>query len=329
MKSILAICFASAYGLAIRYLFLFFVNFTEVISLSLVFVAPFAIGYVTVALSGLEKVENSLSAFFRPWAVTAILLLLTIFLSLEGAICWVIIYPFFSVAAGIGGLIAYYFMRHRKQQAENAENPDILDDFDRPGRLKMSPFLLLPFVLGLVEDDRFLSPAVHEVTREITVAAPAEHVWKVLTAIDTIRAEDDHSFFREVLDLPRHLRTELDTLAPGGRRTAYYERGLYFEETIAECVPGRLLRLRIKSNPGSIPPHVLDEHVVIGGKHFKALEDTYRLTPLPGGRCRVQLTGRVEINTPFNWYACRWANWLMSDAFDNLLQIVQKRATVR
>ncbi len=326
MKSVFAICFASFYGLAIRYLFLFFSNITEVISLSLVFVAPFAIGYVTVALSGLQRVENGLSAFFRPWAVTAILLIVTIMLSMEGAICWIIIYPFFSAGAGIGGLAAFYMMRYRKKQAGNAENPDILDDFDRHSRLKMSPFLLLPFVLGLIEDDRLQSPAIYEVTREITVAAPVERVWDALTTIDTIRVEDDNSFFRVVLGLPRHLRTELDTLAPGGRRTAYYERGLYFEETIIECDPGRLLRLRIKSEPGSIPPNVLDEHVVIGGKHFKALEDTYRLTPLPGDRCRVQLTGRVEINTPFNWYAKLWANWLMSDAFDTLLQIVQKRA---
>lgn len=326
MKSLLAICFASFYGLAIRYLFLFFSGFTEVISISLVFVAPFAIGYVTVALSGLDRVENGISAFFRPWAVTAILLFATILLSMEGAICWIIIYPFFSVAAGIGGLMAYYFMRDRKQKAENAENPDILDDFDRHGRLKMSPFLLLPFMLGLIEDDRLQFTASHEVSRGITVAAPAERVWESLTTIDTILAEEDNSFFREALGLPRHLRTELDTLAAGGLRTAYYERGLYFEETIAECVPERLLRLRIKSDPGSIPPNVLDEHVVIGGKYFKALEDTYRLTPLPDGRCRVQLTGRVEINTPFNWYAKLWANWLMSDAFDNLLQIVEKRA---
>lgn len=329
MKSLLAISFASVYGLFIRYLFLFFGNFAEVISISLVLVAPLAIGYVTVALSGLEKVSDGITAFFRPWAVTAILLVLTIVLSVEGAICWIIIYPFFSIAAGAGGLIAYYIMRGREQQAKNEQNPDILDDFERPDRFKMAPLLLLPFLLGLIEDDRFLSPAAYEVTREITIAAPAERVWKTLTAVDTIRAEEDHSFFRAALDLPRHLRTELDTLAPGGRRTAYYERGLYIEETVAECVPGRLLRLQIRSNPGSIPPNVLDEHVVIGGKHFKALEDTYRLTPLPGGQCRVQLTGRVEINTPFNWYARLWANWLMSDAFDNLLHIIQKRASAQ
>lgn len=327
MKTLLAICFASFYGLAIRYLFLFFDNFTEVISLSLVFVAPFAIGYVTVALSGLEKVENGLAAFFRPWVVTALLLILTIMLSVEGAICWIIIYPFFSVAAGIGGLIAYYMMRYRKEQVQNEDNPDILDDFDRPGRLKMSPFLLLPFVLGLIEGDRLQSPAGHEVRSEITIDAPVERVWEALVAVDTIPAEDDRSLFREVLGLPRHLRTEVDTLAPGGRRTAYYERGLYFEETIAECIPQRLLRIRIKSNPGSIPPNVLDEHVVIGGKHFKALEDSYRLTSLPGGRCRLQLSGRVEINTPFNWYAKLWAGWLMADAFENLLQVIEKRAT--
>ncbi|MFN0015648.1 MAG: SRPBCC family protein [Saprospiraceae bacterium] len=325
MNSLLAICLATVYGLVLRYLYVFLGSFMEVISISLVAATPLVIGYLTVALSGFKKVPNGVIAFFRPWAVTGILLILTTLLALEGVICWVIIYPFFSIVAGIGGLIAYHVLRY--QQKQRTENPDILDDFDNPNTLKMSPLLLLPVLLGLIENDRFLSSATFEITREIDIQAPVDRVWAAIATVDTVDKDDDHSFFVKSLGLPRHLRTELDTLAVGGRRTAYYERGLYFEETVTACIPGRLLRLRIKSDPGSIPPNVLDDHVAVGGKHFKAIEDTYRLEPLPGNRCRVQLTGRVVINTPFNWYARLWAHWLLSDTFDNVLGNAQKRAT--
>lgn len=327
MKSLLSICFATVYGLILRFFFAFFSDYMEVISLSLIVLSPLAIGFVTIALYGLEKVSDSTVAFFKPWRVTTILLVITIILQIEGFICWVIIYPFFSVAAGIGGTLAFYWLRWRKKQAEQTTNPDILDDFDKNQTLKLSPFLILPLLIGAIEDDCFLFPESYTVSREITISAPVERVWEALAAFDTISQTDQRGFLTKTLNLPKHLRTTLDTMAVGGKRTAWYERGLYFEETIVDYQPNQLFRVRIKSNPGSIPPNVLDEHVVVGGKYFKALEDTYRLTPLSNNSCLLQLSGRVEINTPFNWYAKIWACWLLSDTFDGLLQVINKRAS--
>ena len=324
MKTILAICFASAYGLILRYLYVFLGFYMEVISISLVAAAPFAIGFLTVALSGLKRVKSGGVAFVRPWAVTSILLFVTTILEIEGVICWIIIYPFFSIVAGFGGLIAYYMMRHLQRQRMGHQ--DGSDDFEGPNTLKTSVLLLFPVLFGLIENDRFLSSATFEVTREIEISAPPERIWAAVLSTDTIPESADQRFFKKVFNFPRYLRTELDSAAVGGRRIAYYERGLYFEETIMECIPGRLLRLQINSDPGSIPPNVLDEHVVIGGKHFKALEDTYSIQPLSGNRCRVKLTGRIVLNTPFNWYAHLWAQWLLSDTFDHVLNLVQKRA---
>ncbi len=325
MKSLLALFFATVYGFVLRYCFAFFGNYMEVISLSLVVLSPLIIGFLTVFLSGLKRVNNAGAAFFRPWLVTAILLLLTIAVEMEGTICWVIIYPFFSVAAGIGGLIGLYWLRIKDKSFKKEENPDILDDLDSHNTLKLSPLLIMPLLLGVIENDFFLSTDRYEISVSRIVNAPAEQLWAALVVIDSMPAGTQQDFFGAQLGLPKHLSTHVDTLAVGGRRKAIFEKGLFFEETIVECIPNERLRVQIKSDPGNIPPNVLDEHVVIGGKHFKALEDTYEISSLPNGQCRLQLTGKVELNTPFNGYAWLWTRWLMGDLFDNLLDTIVLR----
>ena len=326
MKTLLAFTLASLYGLLLRFFFAFYSDITAVLSISLVFIAPAAIGYLTVALSGLERVPNGWTAFFRPWLTSLVLLFLTIALSLEGAICWIMIYPLFSIVAGFGGLIAYFVMREKEKRTKSNSPEDILDDFDRNNTLKSSVLLLLPMLFGVIEQDRLLSPTSYTISCETVIPASKSAVWAVLTTVEDIQQTEDHSFFTAFLGLPRHLRTELDTLAIGGKRTAYYERGLYFEETISEIKSEALMTVAIKADPGSIPPTVLDEHIVIGGRHFKALEDTYQLTELPDGRCHLKLSGRIVINTPFNWYAGLWAKWVLSDLFQNLLDIIKARS---
>lgn len=326
MKTLIAFSVATLYGLSLRYFFAFNNNIVEVMSLSLVVIAPMAIGFLTVALSGLKRVTNGWAAFFRPWATTLLLLFFTIALSLEGAICWIMIYPLFSIMAGFGGLIAYYYMRHKEKKSERDSPSDILDDFDRKDTLKSSVLLVMPLLFGIIEHDRLLSPATYTISCETVVNAPAPKVWAALIRVNDIQAVEDNSFFTRFLGLPRHLHTSVDTLAVGGKRTAFYERGLYFEERVTEIIPGERLRVAIKADPGSVPPSVLDEHIVIGGRHFKALEDTYQVTALPDGSCRLSLSGKIVINTPFNWYAGLWARWVLEDLFQNLLGIINQRA---
>ncbi len=327
MKTLLAFFFASLYGLLLRFFFAFYQDWLQVISISLVILAPLGIGFLTVALSGLQRVKSNASAFFRPWVTTLILLVVTIMLSLEGTICWLMIYPLFSIMAGFGGLLAYRMLKRRQRQAQHGQRADILDDFDRSDLLKFSPVLTLPFVLGLVEQDRLLTADTYIVTREITIAAPPSAVWAAILHTDDIAPQVDQGFFTNVFQLPHHLRTTLDTAAVGGQRTAFYERGLYFQETITRCEPEKLLIVTIKADPGNVPPTVLDEHIVIGGRHFKALEDTYQLTPLSNGQCRLQLSGRILLNTPFNWYAGLWAKWGLSDLFQHILYRIETNAT--
>jgi hypothetical protein len=329
MKPIFALVTATVYGLFVHALFGFFGNIMQVMSLSLIALAPMVIGYLTVALSKPEYVQGNTAAFFLPWLTCLALLIITIALSMEGAICWIMIFPFFAVAAGLGGIIAYQ-VRKRKRRQEQQTDEDILDDnmddWRNPGTLSTSVLALLPLMFGYVESDRTMHSKSMVIREEMEINAPAARVWTALSRVPHIQKEDSEARLSNGLGMPRHLRTEVDTLCVGGHRTAVFEGGLVFEEVIVACEPERLLRVQIHVDPSKVPPTVLDEHIVIGGKHLDVQEDTYRITPLPGGGCRLEVEGRMSIATPFNWYAGIWADFLVSDILHATLTLVKKRA---
>jgi uncharacterized protein YndB with AHSA1/START domain len=192
----------------------------------------------------------------------------------------------------------------------------------------VSLIILLPLVFGFLEGKRTQTKLDFNITQEITIAAPPSKVWNTILNIGEIKQQETNRSFATVLGFPNHLETALDTLAIGGKRLAKYEKGLVFEEIITKYEPEKLLVLDINTDPNKIPPTVMDEHIVIGGKHLDILEDIYTLDALPDGSTRVRLLSRFYINTPFNWYSSLWANYLMNDILKNELQIIEKRAKI-
>ena len=329
MKALFALFSASLYGLILHFLFGFFGDIFEIMSLSFLAMSPAGIGFLTILLWRPKEVPSVNAAIFRPWLTCLALLIVTIMLSMEGTICWIMIFPFFAALSSVGGVIARSVLKYRAQKAR-AGNDEVLDDVDEwrnPGALKTSVLLMLPLVFGALEGERSTSTQEYCIEREIILQAPPERVWAELVRVRPLGPEEPTGgALVRLLGLPRHLRTELDTLMVGGRRSAFYERELVFDETILELEPERRMVLAVKTDPEKIPPTVLDEHILVGGRHFSTLEDVYRLDPLPGGRCRLRLSGRYTISTPFNWYAGWWAGWLVSDVLQGVLELVKSRS---
>ncbi len=329
MKSLFAIVFATFYGFIFRLFFGYLGDYMEVMSISFLCILPFLIGYLTVILQPNEKEITSSSAFFLPWLSSLVILFITILLSIEGTICWIMIYPFFAVLAGIGGLIANHFRNKNKQKSRTTEHdPYILDqnDWDKPTQLTFGALLLLPMVCGLLEGDRTTSRQDYTETETVIINAPAEKIWQTLGSIDKVDSKDKPTYLTNMMGFPKHKETTLDSFALGGKRTAYYERDFYFDEIITEFDKNRVLGLEVNIDPTRIPADALDEHIVIGGKHLDILEDVYHLYPQPDGTTRVQLSSHFFINTPFNWYAGIWAKCIMSDLLHGELILIKKRA---
>ena len=323
MKFISAVLFTTLYGLTVRLLFGFFDNLFSIMGLTFLMLSPLVIGFLTIILIPYKKIRTSKGAFFKPWITCLVLLVVTILFNVEGTICWIMIFPLFAVFAGLGGIIAYNIKKRRHQ--EDIEMDIDREDWEKPNTLQLSFLLLLPLIAGAWEGSRTLVPKEITITKQVVIAASTANVWQQLLTINTINSSKRHSSFTDVLGFPHHLLTTLNTPAVGGKRIATYEKGLCFTETITQYKPQQLMVLKVDTDPTTISPTVLDEHIVIGGKHVNILEDTYQLEPLADGTCRLSLSSRFYINTPFNWYAGIWANFLMSDILKSELDLVQRR----
>lgn len=318
MKTLFAVGFASFYGLVVRLLFGFMDDVMSIMSITFLVLVPLLIGFVTVIL--MPKVTNLASAFFIPWITSLVILLVTILLAIEGAICWIMVYPLFAIMAGIGGMIAGNI--NRKKRDKHSEGSG---GFGKPNTLNASALFFVPALLGYLEGERTLVPVEHTVTESVVVNAPAGEVWAQLTNINELKDSEKSASLSHLMGFPGHLRTVANRFAVGGQRFAVYEKGLYFKETISEYVPGRRMVLSIDTDPEHIPPTVMDEHILIGGKHLDMLQDVYTLETEPDGSSRLTLSATYRINTPFNWYAGWWAHYLMSDILGHELGLVKTR----
>ncbi|MES2060715.1 MAG: SRPBCC family protein [Bacteroidota bacterium] len=316
MKLPFAVIIAATYGLLIRIVFGLMGAAMEVMSLSFLFFAPFIIGFITIILLPLEKIKNRVKAFFIPWLTTAAVLVITMALFMEGAVCWIMIYPFFSVLSGLGGIVAYTYKLRQAKKSNDHPN------------FNLSFLALLPLVIGFIEKDAASASKEYHVSKTIIMNASPAQVWDKLTHIDNIALAENRSYLTDVIGFPRHIKTVIDKQAVGGHRMAVFEKGLYFDETITSYLPQKQLTLAIKTDPDKIPPTVLDEHIVIGGKHINIIEDKYEIEPLANGKCSLKLSSRFTICTPFNWYAIFWANLTIDNILQSELNLIKARVAM-
>ena len=227
MKTLLAVSLATIYGVSLRIMFGLLNNFMGIMSVSFLILAPVIIGFLTIILLPKENTKSSSGAFFKPWLTSLAILIITMLFNIEGSICWIMIYPLFSILAGIGGVIAYHFRKPR------TNDPD-KNNWENQNTLNVSFILLIPIVVGLLEGDRTLTPKEFNISKSVIISASPKEVWHELTNINYISTNENKFSFSNMMGFPKHLRTTLDTLSVGGKRKAIYENGLYFDETISK-----------------------------------------------------------------------------------------------
>ena len=322
MKLLFSVIIASFYGLTIRLLYGIFNAVMGIMGISFLFLLPCLIGYLTVILLPYKEEHTATGAFFKPWLTCGAILLITLFFNIEGMICWAMAFPLFAILAGLGGVGA--FKRKRRRFRDKMEWDFEKADWEKPGSLKISFLFMLPLLAGLAEGDRTSSFQELRVEKQVEIGASPGVVWNALLENDQSGVKKQGASFSSIFGFPHHLNTKVNKQVVGGSRVATYEKGLAFMETIEKMEPGRLLVLSIKTDPSKISKAIMDEHIVIGGKHVKLLQDEYQLEELPNGRTRLRLSSYFSINTPFNWYAGLWSKGLMSDILQEELSSIRQ-----
>lgn len=305
--------------IGIPLLFAFILRFTfnvkswesvyTLMSVSFIFLVPFAIGALTIYFSNIEKVRQYSYCIMMPWAPIFVFLVVTLFLSIEGWGCWFMILPIFMMAASIGGMVAghYKVKRHDKE------------------RMYISILVLLPLFLSPIEPWIESVNNLYEAYTYIDLHADKAKIWRNVNRVRAIKKEQDKGWLTNSLGFPRPVRAELNYNGVGGYRKAIFEKGRVFHEQVTQYEDERRMRFTIKANPYEIPSTTMDEHVVIGGNYFDVMDGTYVLQKLNANTYRLHLYSHFNLTTTFNFYASFWAGFIMKDIQNNILQVIKER----
>jgi hypothetical protein len=303
---LLGLGFSVAYGLFCMLL----VNAAHrAVSVSYIFVLPLVLGTIPVLFSTRQQLETYLSYLVLPWVAVLTTFYLSYRAGLEGLICLLIIVGPFAVLGSLGAFVVRWLaLRH------GPKTP-----------LYASVLLLLPWVAGYVEQFVPATDQQHTVVTSLVVAAPAATIWAQVQSVRAIRPAEIRPHFVHWLGVPRPLDGHLDRPGVGGVRRITWEKGLRFQEHITSWQPGRGFDYRIDVDPASIPPQTLDEHVLVGGRYFDVLRGGYRLQPLDATHCRLTLRCSYRVTTNLNGYARLWADFLLNDFNEMILEVVPAR----
>ncbi len=278
-----------------------------VMSLGFIFVVPLVLGVLAVST---VEAPSWRYRFFAPWVPMTLVIISASLLGLEGAICVFMSLPALLLLSSVGGMVGGSAMARLRGV--------------RPA------FLALPLIVGSLEQRLDTPTRLVETVTEILIAAPPSVVWPLVASVDSIRAGEQRPALFTRLGFPRPVSATINGEGVGAVRSARFEGGLVFTETVTEWAPGVRLSFSIDPNTESIPATTLDPHVTIGGPFFAVLTDTYELESSNGGRAtRLVLRSQHRVSTQFNVYAGWWAHRIMASIQENILAVHKARAERR
>ena len=275
---------------------------------SFIYLAPAVCGAVTVYMA--ERIERRSWGYYiwAPWVSTALFVVGTLLVFIEGMICAVVIVPLFGVMGSLGGLAMGIVCR--------------ITNWPKPA---LYGFAVLPLALGAVEPHWPNPERISNTSRTLFIAAPAERVWHELNDARDIRPSEVGDAWAYRIGVPMPVGAVTEDTAEGRVRKVQWQKDVHFEEVITDWQPLQRVSWRYRFSPDSFPAGALDDHVVIGGHYFDLRDSAYTLTPRDGGtELRIDVSWRVS--TRFNWYADRVAQFLLGDFSDHILRFYKARS---
>jgi hypothetical protein len=283
-----------------------FREFLELMSVGFLFIMPFSMGILTMALAPDEWVQRARQRWLLPWLPVFSFALITLVLEIESFACWIMMLPLFMVFASIGGIFGQY----------------LKSLFRKDNNVHVSFAIIFPFLVASCENMIRPAPTLYTVNTRIDIEAPADTIWNNVLHVREISEAEDNSTLTNFMGFPRPVKGEFDKGAVGGSRKAFFTDGLTFDEVISEYIHRRKMSFTVRV--ASLPAG-MDEHVRIGGKYFDMVDATYELEPLGNNKYRLHLYSHFEMNTTFNFYARWWGDQILSDIQNNILQVIKTR----
>jgi uncharacterized membrane protein YhaH (DUF805 family) len=254
---------------------------------------PFCLGFAAVLIYGYHAPRSYLSCLAVSVVAPTILGMALLALAMEGIICLIMAGAIGLPLSVLGGTMGYLLQRR----------PIIMRS--APATLA-SLILFIPGVMGLEHAMPELAPTL-VVRTAIDIDAPPERVWNGVVAFAEI-PEPKEWIFRLGIAYP--IRATIRGEGVGAVRHCEFSTGPFVEPIEVWDEP-RLLKFSVTANPAPMqewtpyksihPPHLEGFMESRGGQ--------FLLTPLPGGRTRLEGTTWYQHHM---WPAPYWQVW--SDA---------------
>lgn len=282
------------------------------VSIAYIFVLPIILGAIPVLLSTKEQLQSYKSYLLLPWGITGTFFLLCFITGFEGMICLAIIIAPFLILGTLGAFI------YRLIKLKNKGNGT-----------KLYISLLIPLLALGIEVNFEPTNQIHTIKTTIEIDAEKSIVWENIKNIRNIKDSEIETHFIHLIGVPKPLNGELDKESIGGIRTITWNKGIIFKEEITTWNEGTGFKYNITVDPKSIPPTTLDEHVMIGGKYFDVIEGSYNISSVTSNRSLVTLSCTYRVTTNLNLYSKLWADFILDDFNEMILEVIKKRSEVR
>jgi hypothetical protein len=275
---------------------------------SFIYLAPFAVGAVTVYLAE-RRARRTWGYYVAAGAgATALFVLGTLLIMIEGWICAIVIFPLFAAMGMVGAVAMGIVCRitHWPKQAAYS-------------------VALLPLVLGGIEPTADLPTRLRTIERTVVIDAPREVVWQQLMNIRDIRHEEVEDGYAFRIGAPPPLAAVSDEVDGQRLRRISMGKQVRFDQVELERREHEYIRWEQRFYPESFPPGSFDEHVVMGGEYFDIDWVSYTLTP-QGGQTQLKISVNYRVSTRFNWYAEPVARIVLGNLEEVLLDLYRQRS---
>ncbi len=274
-------------------------------SVSFIFVLPLVIAIIPVLVAREQIGESRWKQFLFPVLSVLLFFVFTLSSKLEDLLCILIIAAPFLLVAGIVGVLVTLFMKNKKKNSK-----------------KLYSIVLLPMILNPMEPllpnklERF------EVETKIVINANSQLVWDNIIEVPEIKVDEYDAGFFNYIGVPRPIESKLKIVEGTEYRIGYFSEDLKLYETISKLEPLEYVEFEIHINKSELRDLPTDQHL-LKGDYFTFKKISYRLKKISSTRTELSLRCDYTINSKMNAYANFWAETIIEDFEDRLLNALK------
>lgn len=307
MKSYFGIIFSVIYALTFRVLVEF--NVLDINSWTYIILVPFVMGYIPFMFDKKVFMKSRLKCVFFPLLSVISFLFIAFITRLEDLGCFIILFPpyvFFSVVLSV---IFRYIL--------NAEDSQNSNNIKRNGLV----FLVIPILLGNVENYFNKKESKLIVYQKIFIKAPKEKIWKNLFSVPNLTHYIDQSTFN-YFGFPNPVKSEYNEKT--NVRLGYFSNGIILNESVVESKPFEELSFKINVEESNLESSQTFDHI-LKNKNLIFNTITYKLQSVDENTTELTLVCDYKVKSNIPFYGEFWSESIILDFENKLLKALKKQ----